>query len=412
MAKWRVYLAPLESENTFFPWQEITDYVDASSIGDISQEIDKDDYTIGFSKNSSVSFKIKNDTGIFSDENSLDTIFKYRRAGSRVKITYFDGDDYAICGMAICGLAVLGDESLVFEGILSGDSVGQDINTDMITLTVLGYESIFEAIEFDASIVNTTQPALTILYNIMNVAGVTSRITLDFANWTSGVNPIFDNIDDFADIDTMREAIDKIIPYLNAFITIKGSTLLVKNKQEGATVDYEFFGQASDLGIENVQNIQDYKDGTNRLYNLFRWADDAIPYKLSNSASIQRYGLKKTDEIGGKAITNTTKINSILSSYLLEYDTPKKEFNLSAPLNQALLNLFQMNKVTIDYPVPIYPAQGDIFPLWNTSSMTWGDFFWPETYFNFSISPNEYFKIIGIRISPRNNLATFKLRGV
>lgn len=412
MSQWRVYIAPSESATTWQDWREVTQYVDASSIGDISQAIDKDDFSIGLAKNSSVSFRIKNDTGQFSDENTIDTIFPYRRAGSRVKITYFADFEPPICGMAICGLAILGDEIPVFEGLLAGDSVGQDVNTDMITLTVLGYESIFEAIEFDYSKINTTTAPLTMLYNILNIEAVTSLLTLDFANWTSGVNELFDIATEFEEVDSIQEAIEIFLGYLNAFLFIDGTTLYVRNKEESAELLYTFYGQASDIGIENIQNISDFKDGTNRLYNLFRWNNDEVPYKISNSASIGRYGLKKTEEIGGESYTNTSKINNILTSYLIEYDQKKKEMVLTAPIKMDMLGLIFMDKVNIDYPIPIYPAQGGIFPTWNTSSMTWGEFYWPETYFNFSISSVEYFKIIGIKISPKSDLISFTLRGV
>ena len=412
MALWKVYIAPLVADNQWGEFQDVTDYVDAGTIGDISQSIDKDDYSIGLATNSNVSFKIKNDTGIFSDENSLDSIFRYRREGSRVKITYFAGNDLAICGSAICGLAILGDEITVYEGLLAGDSFGQDINTDMLSLTVTGYESIFERIEFDKSKINTSTAPLTLLYNILNISQVTSLLTLDFANWTSGANELFDSVEEFDDIDTLREAVDIILGYLNAFLMIDGTTVYVRSKQESTELFYTFYGQASDLGVENIQNISDYKDGTNRLFNLFRWKDEDTSFKLSNSASISRYGLKKTDDIGGKSYTNTTKIGSILESYLIEYDQKKKEFLLTAPIEMSLFGLMFMDKVNIDYPEPIYPAQGGIFPIWNTSSMTWGEFLWPETYFNFSISSVEYFKIIGIRISPKSDLITFTLRGI
>lgn len=412
MATWKVYVAPLTGENAWGDWQDLTEFVDSSSIGDISQAIDKDDFSIGLAKNSSVSFKLKNDTGKFNDENSIDTIFRYRREGSRVKITYFAGDSLAICGMAICGIAILGDEITVFEGLLAGDSFGQDVNTDMLTMTALGYESIFESIEFDYSKINASTAPLTMLYNILNVEAVTSLLTLDFANWTSGANQPFDVTTEFEDIDTMQEAVEIFLGYLNAFLFIDGTTVYVRNKEESAELLYTFYGQASDLGVENIQNISDFKDGTNRLYNLFRWNDDDISYKLSNSASIGRYGLKKTEEIGGKSYSNTSKINSILNSYLIEYDQKKKEFILTAPLQMDMLGLIFMDKVNIDYPVPIYPAQGGIMPIWNTPSMTWGEFYWPETYFNFSISSVEYFKIIGIKVSPRSNLISFTLRGV
>ena len=52
MSQWRVYIAPSESATTWQDWREVTQYVDAESIGDISQAIDKDDFSIGLAKNS------------------------------------------------------------------------------------------------------------------------------------------------------------------------------------------------------------------------------------------------------------------------------------------------------------------------------------------------------------------------
>lgn len=412
MSSWTISIQPLVGENSFGEWIDVTNYVDAQSIGDISQEIEKDDYSVGVAKNSNVSFKIKNTSGLFSDENTAGTIFKYRRSGSRVRIEYFQGDDLPICGMAICGVALLGDRITMFEGLLSGDSVGQDIGTDMISLSVLGYESLFESVEFDIATISTDVGFMTLFQNILSNSIITSRVTLDTVNWTVGVNQSLDNLTEFEDIDSIKDALDKLLLFSNSILYVEGNTLQIRSKEPTAELIHTFYGQASDVGLENIINISDFKDGTNRTFNLWRWNDKNTPYVLKDSASIQRYGLRKTEEIGGESITNTSKISAILSSYLTEYSTPKKELELTAPLTLSSAILLLMDRINIDYPVPVYPAKGGILPIWGTESMTWNEFYWPESYFNFSISSVEYFKVTGIKFSPKNDTVTLKLRSI
>jgi hypothetical protein len=414
---WRVSIAPQVAPNIFGNYIDVSDYVDAQSLGSINVETEQSDFSVGIAKTSSITLKLKNDTGLFSDEGQADTLFTYKRAGSKVKIAYFEGLEVSRYGSAVYGDSVYGDELDIFEGVISSESPRQDVSTDMISLSVLGFDSIFSGVEVGAGDINTTQSIRFIFENLLSKSAILALASVNIANFTVGVDLILDNTDDFEDVDTVKEALDILLRVTNSILVIQDGQIFISDKAPSFDVLHTFYGQASDLGIENIQNITGDTDGLPRLYNLWRWDSDAIaegqplPLPVSNQTTINKYGVKK-QTVGIKGITDDPTRQLILESFTDEYGEKKQELTLSAPASYQTVRLPMLGKVDIDYPAPQFPADGGDLPIWGTPSMVWDEFVWPYTLFNYTIQQTTKFKIIGIQFNIKSDLVTYTLREI
>ena len=414
---WKVYVAPLVAANTFGAYQEITEYVEAKSLSNLTIKTEQTDFTVGVAQNSSVTVKLKNDSGLFSDEQSSETIFTYKRSGSKIKITYFEGIEISAYGSAIYGDSVYGNEVSIFEGIISTESVRQDVQTDMVSFSALGLESIFEQVEFDSSDVNTTQSVRFLLENILDKTEIAALMTVDIYNITVGIDFMLDNVDDFEDIDTVDEALSILLGVSNSILYIQDGTLYISDKEPSLEVQHSFYGQASNIGIENIQNIANFTDGLPRTFNLWRWDPDKVEDEViattpvKNQSSVDKFGVRK-ELVGISGITTIATQAVILNSYLDEYGERKQEMELTTPANYEVIRLSLLGKVDIDYPTPLFSADGGDVPIWATPSMTWGEFRWPYAQFEFYIPQTTKWKIIGIQYSISKDLITFNIREI
>ena len=395
---WRVSIAPQVAPNVFGAYVDISDYVDAKSLGNITVKTEQ------------------SDTGMFSSEDTARTIFTYKRAGSKVRISYFEGLEISRYGSAIAGDSVYGDELTIFDGIISDESPRQDIRTDMLTLSVLGFDSIFDRVEVNAGDINTTQTVRQMFENLLLKPEILALAQVDISNFTVGVDFTLDNVSDFEGTDTVKEALDTLLRVSNSILVIQDEKIFISDKSPSADVVYSFYGQASNLGIENIQSIKGDSDGLPRLYNLFRW-DGAIeegqplPLPATNTTTIQKYGVKK-QTVGIDGITNSTTRTLVLNSFVSEYGSKKHELILSAPANYHTVRLPMLGRVSIDYPAPHFPADGEDLPIWGTPAMVWGKFVWPYTLFHYTILPSTNFKIIGIQFNINSDLITYTLREI
>ena len=414
---WRVSIAPQVAPNIFGAYVDISNYVDAKSLSSITVKTEQSDFSVGVAQTSSLSIGLKNDTGIFSDEDKASTIFTYKRAGSKVRISYFEGLEVSRYGSAVYGDSVYGDELAVFDGIISDKSPRQDVSTDMLTLSVLGFDSVFERVEVDAGDINTTQTVRQLFENLLTKPEIQALAQVDIYNFTVGVDFILDNVSDFDGADTVKEALDILLTVSNSILVIQDEQIFISDKVPSFEILHSFYGQASNLGIENIQSIKGDSDGLPRLYNLFRWDEDTIeegqplPLPVTNPTTVQKYGVKK-QTVGIDGITDDATRLLILNSFVAEYGSKKQELILSTPASYQTVRLPMLGRVNIDYPAPQFPADGGDLPIWGTPSMVWGKFSWPFTLFNYTILPSTNFKIIGIQFNIKSDLITYTLREI
>jgi len=414
---WRVEIAPQVAPNIFGNYIDVSDFVEMSSLGSVNVETAQSEVTVGITRTSNITLKLKNTSGIFSGENTSETIFTYKRAGSKVKISYFEGVEVSRYGSAIYGDSVYGDQVSIYEGIISSESPRQDVQTDMISLSVLGFDSIFKAVPYAGTELNTSQSLRFLFENLLNKPAILALASVDIANFTVGTDFILDNLDDFEDIDTIDEAVSMLLEISNSILVIQDGQIFISDKEESFELLFTFYGQASNFGIENIQNIQGDTDGLPRMYNLWRWDTDTlgesepIPAPSKNDTTIDKYGVRKQVR-GIKGITTGATRTAVLNSFLDEYGTLKKELKLTTPASYQTVRLPMLGQVNIDYPAPQFPADGGDLPIWGTPTMIWSTFVWPYKLFQYEINATTKFKIIGIQFNMKKDMISFTLREV
>lgn len=425
MGTWRTYLAPIQADGTYSRYQEVTKYAIGNDVGKVKRETEKDDYDIGIAPKENISVTFDNSRGDFSEAGISNSRFNYRRDGSKIKLTYLFGEMPPICGSAICGEAVLGPEIDAFEGILAEEDAIQNVIENTISFTVRGKIAILESIESDISTITSDDTISSALYKLMNQDWITKLIYLDAANFNPTYNPQLKDINsdltlEYLSNTTVKEAVDLLLEASASILYIEDYAAIVSDRNPNEGIKYYFYGQASNFGLENIQNISGYKTGINRTFNFWKWRDTNTFSK--DTSSLTLYGVKKHDDIDFKAVNVSAAQQVLLNTYKTEFANPRTELLLTTPINVAILGLIFMDKVSIDYPnVPINTGAGSI-PVWNTGTMIWRDqdtfdpsqsfFTWPEGLFNIEIEPNQEWKIMGIEIDSKTDLATFKLREV
>ena len=84
----RVYIKPFTTTGEYGEFEDVTKYVDRSSISSIKNQIDSTEFDIGVIKPSSISLKLANESGKFSDVGTINTMFATKRTDSIVKVTW------------------------------------------------------------------------------------------------------------------------------------------------------------------------------------------------------------------------------------------------------------------------------------------------------------------------------------
>lgn len=403
MSKVRVYIKPFNDQGTYGDFIEVTGYVDAKSLASINREIDSTEYNAGVFKFSNFSIKLSNESGKFSDVDVFQSIFRYKRTDSIIKITWSPNafDDQ------VAGLHVLTDGDLnIFEGLINDEATTLNIKDQKIQFRCFGYESVLKKMEVPFGSLSTGDTFEEIIYDCLNQAPFTDFITVSTGNISTGTNTVTDSIADLQN-KTVKEALDIILVHSNSVLYIDNNTVYVTTRAESATLQYTFYGQASNDGIENISNLSNVRTGLNRVFNLWTWKDSTEA--ATDATSKDLYGVRKK-EIETSLVTNTTKRSTILTALNTEFKNPKQEFNLTTGLNYTRFQLGILDKVKVDYPTVFVPADNNDLPIWG--KVNWGEFRWPLGQWSITLTTAVDYKIIGIKYNISRGTITFKLREV
>lgn len=407
MSRIRVYMKPYDSQGEYKPdYVEVTR--DVVSMGAISQQLENSDYDVGVFRESSFSLKLRNDTGKFSGVTNLKSIFRYRRNGVKVKIT-FDRRDYdLICGFFYPGdFEFLSNEVFVFEGFLNDVSSSSDIEAQSIEFKVLGKESAFDNTLGGVADVNIGDNLSDAIFTALNHPDITDLFTLDVGNINVGTDVAIDSIDGF-DSKTVKDALSSFLKLSRSVLTIDEDNVINITSRDAQGVDvYPFFGQASISGIENILNITNYREGLNRLFNFWTWGSTNVNSTDVSSATL--YGVFSKD-FSDSVIDDgsTAKIQTLLDDVRDEFSLPKVELELETPLAEDVLALAVLSKVNIDYPTVYTPF--DDSPLPRYGQVVYGGAKYPYGQWSLTIPTTKTFKIMGRKIDPAKRTIIFKLR--
>jgi hypothetical protein len=400
----KVYIKPFDIDGFYTEFIEVSEDVQERSLGILTEAIDFNEYNTGGIKVSDFSLTVTNTQGRFSDVDGLNSIFRYKRSDSIVKVTWNPTEFSNLCGMAICGESHCGDtEITVFEGILNDDASTDSVQNQTITFQVLGYDSILDRLPLPVSTPAVSQLFSTAIYNILNQAPFNELITVSLSNINPPVDVTFDNVDDFDD-NTGKEALDKIYTGANAVMTIRDNVVYVSNRDKSSELKYTFRGQASDIG-EDILKISSAKNGLNRTFNYIVWQD--TPYFDQETSSVQKY-LKRQKIIDFTYLSSQAKIESSLSNILGGLSVPKREFELTTPIYQETMALNLLDWVKVDYPTPLFAPVGDILPVYGITN--YGEGKYPYADFNIIIDEDTDWKIITKKVNLKRDTITLKLR--
>lgn len=409
VAGWRIYLKPFLDDGTYSPdWIEVTEDADQNSLGTLDQQLDNTDYDFGIYRNSTVNLTLNNFRGHYSDVFFSNSIFRIKRSDSLVRFTYQDEGDGPWCGDAILGDAYLSDEVDIFVGLLSDESLSMDLNKLTVDFQVLGRESIFDRVIVPISDLVDGELLSSIVYKCLNQSGITDLLNVDALNINLGLDENSDLVGVLTD-KTVKEALDEILKVTNSVLYIDGDDIIIAPRVPTANVQKTFFGQASNLGPEDIVNIEEIVTGLSRTFNYFTW--DGSPVVSKDPDSIRVYG-SRSNKLSSDIITDQTKQSNLLESLLSEFSVPQQEFDLITPLSYANLALKLLSRVAADYPT-VYLPQRRILPICGVAIC--GD---PTTatlpigLWAFTISPQDNLKIMGRRIDQKAGLITFHMRAI
>ncbi len=407
MGKIRTYISTFDLAGDYKPFEDIS--IEVLRVGDVDISIDNTDFEIGLIKNSNLKLTVRNDGGKFSDPGNFNSIFELKRKDSKVRITWDRRETPLICGFFMPGKEMLGEEVVLFEGILNEVTSTQNILEQDVEFNILGYESKLQEIEVPFSSLSGTMDYEEILLVSLNQSPFNDFVSVNAPNINCAINQVPDDISDLENrtvSEVLREILklSKSVLYINTDLEV-----IVSDRLASASVVKQFFGQASIIGIENIISISGLRDGVNRVKNFFTWDETSLV--ASDFTSIQTYGVQK-EEFTSRLIdiSSTSKIQAILDGYRDDFRDPKMELTITTPLGYDSIGLNILDRVTINYPTVFIASNNEVIPRYGIG--VYGSSRYPTGFFDLTIDETKPFKILGKKISATNNTITYKLREI
>lgn len=399
-----IYIKPFDDYGDYqTEWTDVTSDVDMDACGSIAIDLDNTEYDIGVYRNSAFKLTLRNEHGKYSEADSAKSIFKYKRADSLVRITWEQELGGAICGIAICEDAYLGEEVVMFEGLLNDDSFKGSLKTQKVDFQILGKESIFARERVPFGTISAGDLLSAVVYACLNQAKVTELLTVSADNISLGIDMAIDSIASLQN-KTIQEGLNKLLLVSNSVLYIEDDVVHVAPRTPLAAVSFTFYGQASNLGPENAISIENIKNGLAKTYNFFTWQGTTL--SVEDSASVQKYGLRKK-ELSVEFITDAGKRQDILESLLATFKDPRQEFDILSPLNYESEPVGLRSRVAIDYPAPYLP--GD-YQLPICGQAICGQAVLPKKQWSFTVDTFDNYWIIGRSLTIKDQSFKFKAR--
>lgn len=402
---WRVYIKPFNEDGTRGDFIEVTDDVDASSFGRIAQDLDNTEFDIGVLRFSNFVLKMNNVQGKYGDVDETTSIFRYKRSGSLVKVTWRFGNP-PICGVAKTDDdCYTGEETELFVGLLSDEGSKMDLSDQKIDFQVLGRESVFKNAIVPFGTISNGDLLSTIIYNVLNQAEITELLTVSQINIVPGLDQQIDSIASLQN-KTVQEGLSKLLLAGNAVLFIESDTIFVRSRDPDASSSFSFYGPGSVEGPENIIDVQDVKNGVQRIINFTTWKDTTL--SSSSPSSVSKYGYRKR-ELQFEFFTETSKRQNILDAITTEFADPKLEFRLKTRFYYDTFAVNLLDRVLIDYP-PVPTRSEEPIAIYGAG--TYGTSTYPGVLYSFQIPTNTPFKVIGKSIDSKEGTITLRMRKI
>lgn len=409
MSKLHVYITPYADDQGTAYGTEVEVTKDVRDLGSLTQALDNNEYDVGVFRANQLKLSLLNHHGRYSDVGAVDTIFKYKRGDSLVRITWEPGDGPLIAGFFTAGhpTAIVSEEIDIFEGLLSDIGTQSKIDDADVDFAVLGYESLLAQMTVPYSSISNGNSLATALYTCLNQAPFNERVTVNSGNITTGAAA---TIDDKASLEnkTVLEAAKQILLASNSVLWIREGVVYTGPRTAGATLAHTFYGPGAQAGIQNLIDIEKYRTGLNRVRNYWTWKDTTR--LAQDTSSIATYGTQKR-EISLDIITNNTKRDTLLGSLKDEFKDPKREMELETWFSPTHLDLFLLDRVAVDYPSVALPvenqrtAQYDVPPGYDSD-------YYAEELLPLTIESTARFKVMARTINFKDETMKLSLREI
>lgn len=412
MGRTRVYIKPfVDDAGTGYvdSWVEVSQ--DIVSIGVLSHSLDLTEYDLGIFRAANLKLSLRNDRGLYSDVGAFESIFKYKRGESLVRVTWEPGDHDVVCGFFDAGQpnAILTDPLEVFEGLLNDDASKSDIDDIKVDFQIMGYESLLQKLVVPFADIANGELLSSIIYKFLNQAPFNQRVNVSALNISCATDVVIDDktkLENKLVLDALKNS-DGILALANSVLFIRNGSVYVKGRTATADLIYEFYGPGSQRGIENIVDIAGYRPGVNRLFNYVTWKDTTL---LSQDlSSKEKYGAFKK-EMSSDLITNNTRRTTIITAIKDEFGTAKREMELETWVDTERYALFLLDKVAIDYPAPIVPREQSNYAVFERDK--YDERKYADELTTLTIESTARFKIISRRFDFIAEKITYGLREV
>lgn len=401
----RIYIKPFLDDGTRGEYIEVTDDVDLSALQKISSDLDNTEFDIGVLRFSNFSLKINNLEGKYGDVDEPTSIFRYKRSGSLVKVTWRFGNP-PICGVARTDDGFFtGEETTLFEGILSDDGTVMNASDHMLNFTVLGKESIFKNVIVPFGSISNGDLLSEVIYACLNQSAITELLTVSLANIVPGLDQEIDSIASLQN-KTVQEGLNKLLLAGNSVLYIDDGVIKVRNRDADAESSFSFYGAGSFSGPENIIDLSDIQNGTRRIFNFVTWKNTSL--SSSSPSSILKNGYKKR-ELDFEFFTDNTKRQNILDEITGEFADPKQEFKLRCRLYYDTFVIQMLDRVLLDYP-PVPTRSDEPVAIYGVSQ--YNDAVYPGVLYTFQIAAETAYKVIGKSVDTKDATITFRLRKI
>jgi hypothetical protein len=408
MGRWRAYIRPFDESGSYVAtFSEITNDV-TNQISNLKESLDDTDLDIGIIRPSSFTIKLNNITGKYGEAGTAQSIFKHTRNNSIVRITWTLTDDFPECGFITAGgnASFLSDEMTVFEGLVNDDSAKQDIDDQFISLRVLGKDDTLKRVSVDVTAISNGNLASVVLFTILNQAPITDVLTVSQSNITLSNDQTIDDVTAFDGL-TVKEAVDDLLRISNSILYIDTDTIFTSARTPTAAVQFSFYGQNSDIGIENISSIKNITSGYNRIFNFLKWQNTTVVRQ--NTSSVTLHGVKKK-EIGSSSITTLSKRQAMLDDIVAEFADPKQELDITTRFDYGTEPLDLLDRVDIDYPTVITSSED--LPIVGKATVGDTETPLPGEQSSFVISQLTNYKITRKTINTKKDTVTYHLREI
>jgi hypothetical protein len=310
-----------------------------------------------------------------------------------------------VLGGADSGDTFLGEETIIFTGLLNDESLTMDLDSLRVTFQVLGRESLMDRISVPFSDVANGDNLSDIILACLDQAPLNELLTVDVANINLGLDPTVDDVSEMENA-TVREVLRDLLLIANSVIYVDGDSIVVAPRDASASVEFSFYGQSSAEGIENIQTIKSIKNGLSRTFNFLTWKDTAV--FSADADSIIKYGVRKK-EFSVPYMTDSVKQEDIMEAVVTEFAFPKMEFDLYTTLSYETFALNLLDRIDIDYPVQ-YIESEDEFPICGVAIC--GQAILPKGIWAFSLNQLKNFKLVGRTVDIKAGTIKFRMREI